>query len=98
MGLSLLSFRPVTEGTPQYLGSDLHISQGLEVSLWSVSPENFNIRLERPGSDQGQIELYLPESPSQVLVNQEEANWQSMGAHVYRIPVKFQKTADIHIT
>ncbi len=96
-GVRLLSLRPVLEGAAQYLGSDLHISQGLEVTQWSVSPGNFNFRLERPGEDQGQLELYLPHPPSTIEVNQNEINWQALGNNIYRIPVQFHKIADIHI-
>lgn len=97
-GVKLLSLRPVIEGAAQYLGSDLHISQGLEVTRWSESPGNFKFRLERPGEDQGQIDLYLPRSPSQIKINQKEVKWQALGESVYRIPIKIEKIADIEIT
>lgn len=97
-GVRLLSLRPVLEEVPVYLGSDLHISQGLEVSQWSGSPENFKFRLERPGKDQGQIELYLPHAPSKVVINQKEMSWQALGENIYRIPIQFHQIADIQIT
>ncbi len=90
--------RPVMDGEPVYLGSDLHISQGLEVTQWSESPENFSLRLERPGNDRGAIDLYLPQPPSKVVIDQKEVNWEALGDHIYRIPVQFQQFSDIQIS
>lgn len=97
-GVKLLSLRPIFEGNLVYLGSDLHISQGLEVTQWSESPKNIKFRLERPGEDQGLIDLYLPRAPSKVEISQKEVSWKALGDDIYRIPVQFQKTVDIQIT
>jgi alpha-galactosidase len=88
---------PTGRGESLYLGSDLHISQGLEVSGWSVSATNLRILLERPGKAEGVIDLYLSESPIEVILNQKEISWQSLENDVYRIPVKFKQTAEIEI-
>ena len=89
---------PAGREEPLYLGSDLHISQGLEVTQWSGSPANFSLQLERPAQSQGQIELYLPHPPSKVVLNQKEVDWQVLGDDIYRIPVQFQQIANIQIT
>jgi alpha-galactosidase len=89
---------PNGRGRPLYLGSDLHISQGLEISDWRVSPTNgVCFKLVRPGKAVGEIELYLPESPERIFLNEKEVSWQSLGEQRYRIQVEFKKFAEVEI-
>lgn len=74
---ALLAVRPVQPNQPQYLGSDLHISQGLEVSNWDNSPSGLRFRIERPGGVHGSVYLHLPQPPRQALVNQRPAHLSS---------------------
>ncbi len=97
-GVRLLSLRSKTKAVPIYLGSDLHISQGLEVAQWSVTnSEGVHLQLERPGKSQGQIELYLPQPPKRALINQKEIAWHSTGQDCYAFPVQFVQTATVDI-
>ena len=101
-GVSLIALTPSPSphgrGEPLYVGSDLHISQGLEVAQWSVSPrEGIRLTLERPGQAQGEIGLYLPEAPQKATLNQKEITWLSSADGSYTFAVRFQDRADVRI-
>ncbi len=106
-GVRLLSLRSLPPGSPAasgemwgaaYLGSDLHISQGLEVAAWLATPNGVRLRLERPGKARGEIELALPRLPEQVIFNQRSVDCQPAGLDRYRIPVEFERIAELEIT
>jgi len=97
-GVQLLALRPARAEQACYLGSDLHISQGLEVAQWSAVLPNISLRLERPGKAQGHIELYLPRPPTKVTINQAEIDWQEQEKDIYRLQVQFQQTAELVIS
>jgi alpha-galactosidase len=97
-GIRLLSLRALTPDVPQYLGSDLHISQGLEVVEWAATPSGVQMRMERPGEALGEIEVYLPRSPREVLLNQGTVVYQMTTPGHYRIPVKFHQTVELNIS
>ena len=96
-GVGVVALRPATPGKAAYLGSDLHISQGLEVIQWLESPENLRLRLERPGKAQGVIDLYLPRPPSRVVIQHKNIDFEPLGEGIYRIPVDFERVAEIEI-
>ena len=98
-GVKILALTPISStNEPKYLGSNLHISQGLEVTHWSVTPSNgVRLSLERPGNSQGEIELYLPGNLTKILVHQQEVKWQSLGNDRYRIPVQFRQSTEIEV-
>jgi alpha-galactosidase len=96
-GVKLLALRPAPTDQACYLGGDLHISQGLEVVQWSVTPKNLKLRLERPGKAQGQIYLYLPRPPESVIIQDKEFTCQPIGEGIYRLSVDFEQVAEIEI-
>jgi alpha-galactosidase len=93
----LLALRPIQPARACYLGSDLHISQGLEVTTWSESATNFRIRLERTGKAAGQVDLYLPKEPERITLNRKDIIYQSLAESVYRLSVEFENVAEIEI-
>ena len=96
-GVALFAVRPAQ--SPQYLGSDLHISQGLEVKSWSVSENTrvLNVTVERPGRAAGDITLSLPQPPQAVTLNGDAIEWQPAGEGCYRFSVTFEKTAFLEV-
>jgi alpha-galactosidase len=97
-GVRLLSLRALAPGVLQYLGSDLHISQGLEVVEWEATPSSVQFRVERPGGILGEIELSLPRPPREVLLNQNSVAYQKTAQGSYRIPVQSDQTAELKIS
>ena len=77
---------------PAYLGSDLHITQGSEVSRWDWDPTAKKLQMElvRPGQANGQIEVALPSPIQSVDLNGRSANWEP-GAVTgsYRVELAF---------
>ncbi len=98
-GVRLLSLRPKPKDSPVYLGSNLHISQGAEVTQWSATnTEGVRLQLDRPGKSQGEIELYLPNIPQRATLNQQEIAWQKSGKDCcYTFSVIFEQTAELEI-
>ena len=96
-GVKLLSLRPAPQGTPAYLGSDLHISQGLEATRFEVVESALTVELERPASAQGRVDLLLPESPLNARLNGAPLEWESLPGDVYRFEVAFHKQGILKI-
>ena len=102
-GALLLAVRGFQPTQPQYLGSDLHISQGMEVAGWQVSGKEVRLRLALPRRANGLVELYLPGAFAPGQVTQERAEgspyqairWQPAGADRYRIDVDFDQATSI---
>jgi alpha-galactosidase len=87
----LWALRRAAPGRPQYLGSDLHISQGLEVVDWRATKKNVSLRLERPGDERGQVVLSLPMPPRHAQVNGASSAWQTLGGDVYTFEVQAER-------
>jgi hypothetical protein len=84
---------------PLYLGSNLHISQGLEVVDWSVSPDlSINLEIDRPGKTQGKFDLLTPQLINRIICNHREIDFQFQEGGYVRIPLEFEGTAHIEIT
>ena len=91
-GNILLAVRRRSPVQPQYLGSNLHISQGQEVSLWEwQSRGELKAGLERPGRCEGRVALYLPAAPLKAALNGVSVHWESCGENCYLFPVAFEK-------
>jgi alpha-galactosidase len=96
-GVALFAVRQIEPHQPQYLGSNLHISQGLEVTGWDVSENHLDLRLERPGYAQGDIFLSLPYSPNQILLNDQPILCQNPTSGIYRFAIEFNQRALIKV-
>ncbi len=96
-GVVLLALRPALQGQPQYLGSDLHLSQGLEVTAWQPLPREVNLTLERPGRAQGHIALSLPHAPRRVWLNEKPCAWSTCHQGFYILEVDFEAVGRIRV-
>lgn len=96
-GAALLALRAYRPYLPQYLGSDLHVSQGLEVTAWEPAPQALDFELARPGAADGAVVLGLPWTPGQVVVNDRPVDPQPLGEGQFRLPLAFHKNASIHL-
>lgn len=70
-GCVLLAARRLVPGKPQYVGSDLHFSQGVEVAEWREDEGGVEMLLRLPRKASGTVFLRLPFKPSEVFVNGE---------------------------
>lgn len=102
-GVKLLALRASPVGVdqvaqPVYLGSDLHISQGLEVSDWQLDPTSLRFTLARPGETHGVVDLWLPHPPEKASLDQEPITWQQLPEGIYRFQVAFQKQVVVDVS
>ena len=96
-GCALFAVQPYKPYRPQYIGSNLHISQGLEVAAWEPIGNRLTFHLERPGQSQGFVDLSLPQPPQIAKMNQEQAVWETIGEQLYRFHVNFYHQAVIEL-
>lgn len=96
-GTLLLALRPFQGDEPLYVGSDLHISQGLEAAAWKVSPRRVEVRLERPGKARGSAYLYLPRPPKKAFLDGDDCAWEAIQESIYRFSLQFDRTAILRL-
>ncbi|OGO72577.1 MAG: hypothetical protein A2Z49_11785 [Chloroflexi bacterium RBG_19FT_COMBO_56_12] len=96
-GVCLLAIRPLRTHRPIYAGSNLHISQGLEVSEWKSDETSLQFRLERPGQADGMIDLLLPKPPRMAACDNDDLRWQTLEENYYQLSVKIKESAWISI-
>jgi len=97
-GNLLLAVRPwESRDLPLYLGSDIHISQGLEVTSWESGRTHACLGLDLPRHASGSILLYLPFTPGHAWLDGNETVWEELGGGIIRIPVEFNRTAKLEI-
>lgn len=96
-GTLLYAVRTYDELSPAYLGSDLHISQGLEISRWKSSPNGLDLSLQRPGKSQGRLALRLPAPPKQAIFDGQPLQWETAQDGIYHFTVEFQRTASLSL-
>ena len=96
-GVVLLALRTVQTSLPAYLGSNLHISQGLEVTSWTLSADSLEMGLSRPGQTQGAIEIYLPSVPHDTWLNGKPLRWSAGDEGNFQFHVDFNNQAQIQI-
>jgi alpha-galactosidase len=95
-GTALCALRPLTATAPQYLGSDLHVSQGLEVNTWDASSHDLRFSIRRPGRIQGKIWVSLPRPPQAAICNETPVQFELSGT-ICCIQLDTQETARIQL-
>ena len=97
-GVVLLAVRPAKTSPQKYLGSDLHISQGLELTNWRFTPPStLLLQLTRPGHIRGLFDLYLSDPPRSALFDGQSISWQNISDCFYRFMVEFSGRAEFHV-
>jgi alpha-galactosidase len=96
-GVILLAVRRLQPELPLYVGSDLHISQGLEVAGWQADPGRLDLQLQRPGRAQGLVELSLPAAPQLAALDGQALTWQATLPGCYRFQVELDQRAQFHL-
>lgn len=96
-GVRLLALRRGAPDSAHYLGSDLHISQGLEVAHWRWRAGTLSLGLQRPGQACGQIELSLPNKPAEAWLDGTSIPWADCGDGRYRFTVTFERQTELRL-
>lgn len=96
-GSVLMAVRQYDATQPLYLGSDLHVSQGLEITSWRVEPSSLEMTLKRPGKTEGLVDLFLPKNPQEISHGGNVISSEDVGQHVYRLNIAFAESTSIQI-
>lgn len=100
-GCILLAARRVEEDQPAYLGSNLHISQGIELADWQPDDNEVLFTLRLPRTAEGRVVVLLPGELSSIEVN---GAHELVGTihelplpnhHLYDVPVKVDGFAQV---
>src|SRR5574340_1126193 len=97
-GAALLSiFAAPALNIPAYLGSDLHISQGCELTGWQEESHHLDLNLDLARSAVGFIRLWLPAAPIQAVCAGKPLAWSQEAEHIYRFNLSFDQSAAVSI-
>jgi alpha-galactosidase len=96
-GVVLFALQPRRKYRPQYLGSDLHISQGLEVIDWQANDKSLRLTLARPGRVHGRIDLAIPNPIESTRLDGVLIPWETLGEGMYSFELKFKQRASLEI-
>jgi len=94
-GVLLYAVRSLDPDQPQYLGSDLHISQGLEVAKWKATRRRLKLTLQRPGSLQGSLALALPKPLKKCLLDDQPCSGKMIQEGVYHFDLDFHGSTSL---
>ncbi len=96
-GCVVTAWRKAEQKEAVYLGSDLHISQGLEVAEWKSGRKEIKMELRLPRKTSGIVKFYLPSEIKQIVVNEQTVPASRDAAGVLTIPVSIHQIAKIEI-
>ena len=90
----VMAIRMKSDSRPQYLGSNLHLSQGLEVFGWKPRFNGLDIVVQLPRTFEGIIEIYLPKAPKIIQMEGKDIQWNALSDERYEFPIssKTKKT------
>ncbi len=95
----LLALRCRLPDQPQYLGSSVHISQGLEVSQWRVIRRKLFCGLNAGREvHRAKLDLALPSPPKKVKFASIDLEWKALSDGIYRFEVEIPKEGQLIIT
>jgi hypothetical protein len=89
--------RQADEGLPVYLGSDLHISQGMEVAEWEANAAVIRATLRLPRKASGNVVLKLPATNWEITVNEQIVIGNPLGGGAVEIPVVVEGFAHLEL-
>ncbi|HVN53230.1 MAG TPA: glycoside hydrolase family 36 protein [Anaerolineaceae bacterium] len=96
-GVILLAVRKAYPNQAQYLGSDLHISQGLELAAWVREGDCQRVRWVLPRTIHGEAMFSLPRPPSSAWLDGKPVECLPVSQGVFRCEVAFDRSAEMEI-
>ncbi len=96
-GTVLLALRTAGSDSPLFLGSDLHISQGLEVDEWNHQQNELQFALALGRTAEGYIDLYLPNGLKRAELNGKPTAFGVLGEGCWRITVQVEGRARLRL-
>ena len=95
-GVRLMTLSPLQKIA--YLGSDLHVSQGIELQSWKVTRSRISLQLNLGREAEGRIYLYCQSVPLSVKVDGQEVYWIQETEKVISIAVKLEHTVTVKVS
>jgi len=89
--VALRQRRPLT-----WLGSDLHLAQGIELKRWQLTDSSLEIGLDLDRKTEGEIYLWSEKEPCSVEQNGENTHWQWKD-NILTLKVSLDKTVNIRL-
>jgi alpha-galactosidase len=86
-GVRLVAVRTVRAG-PQWVGDNLHVSQGLQVRRWATTDSRLTAIIDLARRGHGVVWLALPEAPREARFNDDSLPWREELHGVYRFDVR----------
>lgn len=96
-GVLLMAVRKCFPNLDAYLGSDMHISQGLEVSSWKLGSNSLNFEISSGKKMNGIVDLGLRKRPKAALANLQKALLKDLGNNIFRLPLPEAELFNIRI-
>lgn len=96
-GCVVTAWRRVQNADPVYLGSDLHISQGIELAEWKPGRKKVELTLRLPRKTSGVVHLWLPGKATSINVNGSPVEFNQDAHGVVIVPVQVDGFAHLEI-
>ncbi len=93
----VLAVRPYKEKQAAYLGSSLHISQGLEVSGWQSGRNALEIQFSPGRQAMAGVDVYIPVNVREAFFDGKPADWKKMDAGVHRFSLEMARQNNLTI-
>jgi alpha-galactosidase len=96
-GVALYALYALKNGG-QYAGSDLHFTQGCEITQWAASEDKIALQIQLQRDVSGRITLRLPSAPMYASADGEAVRWQPAGNGFYHFFVTIHQSLYLEIT
>lgn len=96
-GVALLALRKTKMNQAVYLGSNLHISMGLEIKNWKQIDHEVNFSINLPRKTNGHITLALPSQPKTATMDGAPLTWEPASPGTYRFFINLNQSSKVKI-
>ncbi len=96
-GTALFSARLFHADLPQYIGGDVHLSQGMEISSWREDRDGISFDMSLNHQSEGGLDVYLPMPPESIYAVDEEVEYSQVADNIYRLNILFDHTTTVNI-
>ena len=96
-GVRVMAARQYHVNQPTYLGGDLHLSQGIEISDWIIEDQEIQVRFDLGRQTSGKIELCLPWPPGNAWFHEKPAMLHDRGFGIYTLNIEDVDGAELRI-
>ena len=97
-GTILLAVRELKKIESSYIGSNLHISQGLEIERFQIGEGGLNLQFSRDKRLTGYLELSLPSIPRSAIHQGKAVKWVRTNNSSYRFFLEGEDPGKLSIT